>query len=488
MVGRAGAKIPLILDCPHIDADRASTTLMVPIPLVEGSMKLFRYRRPSVNTLLGITRIKKQIKKDLGITAALKPFRAASNAERRLKRRLGYYSPLGRLIRLGVPTVFGLRSSAKPQAAAPAAPRPSGIKLSSVAIFLLLGTIAASWGSILGGCDLRAKQSAPPQVATLPLPSEHPTAPSAISTSGPESQAIDVPLPRVGSDQPEPSIYVTASDSIKQSEAEAANDDLIGLLEPRTSRQWADRTGKFHTTALLLGVVDGIAQLQRPDKTLHVPVAKLSDDDFAYLASTGISTEPRTLTGKVVGVLDGDTILVLDEHKTQHKIRLAGIDAPERTQAFGHRSREALAKKVFQEHVAIHWRQHDKYGRTIGDVFLGSRWINQEAVAEGLAWHYLKYSDSKELSAAEETARRSGTGLWAHADAEAPWQFRSRDNEKPRPNPIAKLPTPKEARSTPKPRPPTASPESSTSEVQVRGYFRKDGTYVRPHTRKRPSR
>jgi hypothetical protein len=75
--------------------------------LREGKMKFFRYRRPSLNTLLGITMAKKRLKKELGITDALKPFRAWTNAKRRLKRKIGYESKAGRLIRDGLPRPGG---------------------------------------------------------------------------------------------------------------------------------------------------------------------------------------------------------------------------------------------------------------------------------------------------------------------------------------------------------------------------------------------
>lgn len=70
-------------------------------------MKFFRYRRPSIKTILGITRAKKRIKKQLGITAALKPFRWATNQKRRFKRKIGYESPAGRLVRDGLPRPGG---------------------------------------------------------------------------------------------------------------------------------------------------------------------------------------------------------------------------------------------------------------------------------------------------------------------------------------------------------------------------------------------
>jgi hypothetical protein len=70
-------------------------------------VKLFRYRRPSLKTMLGVTKAKKRIKKELGITAALKPFRWWTNTKRRVKRRVGYESNAGRLIRNGLPTPGG---------------------------------------------------------------------------------------------------------------------------------------------------------------------------------------------------------------------------------------------------------------------------------------------------------------------------------------------------------------------------------------------
>jgi len=78
--------------------------------------------------------------------------------------------------------------------------------------------------------------------------------------------------------------------------------------------------------------------------------------------------------GKVVKIADGDTITVLFD-KTQHRIRLAGIDAPENKQAFGTRSRQALADKVFGKEVKVVWKKRDKYKRILGDIYLDGRWV-----------------------------------------------------------------------------------------------------------------
>jgi micrococcal nuclease len=144
-----------------------------------------------------------------------------------------------------------------------------------------------------------------------------------------------------------------------------------------------------------------------------------------YLAAAEPSTSPKTSAAKVVGVSDGDTLTVLDEAKVRTKIRLHGIDAPEAKQDFGSRAKEALSDKVFGKEVRLVKRDVDRYGRTVADVFVGERLINRELVAEGWAWHYVKYApDDAELANAEKEARAKKLGLWAHDAPIAPWEFR----------------------------------------------------------------
>jgi endonuclease YncB( thermonuclease family) len=196
-------------------------------------------------------------------------------------------------------------------------------------------------------------------------------------------------------------------------------------------RTWRDRAGNHEMRAVLLDVVDGIARLQKPDKIVRVPVHKLSDDDFAYISATGIKhSKPRELIGKVVKIKDGDTLVVLDENNQQHTIRLAGIDAPESKQAFGQRAKEALSDKVFGKTVRVDWRHLDKYGRTIGDIYVDDRWINKEMIQEGFAWHYRRYSNSAELADAESSARGSRLGLWNAKTAEPPWEYRHKEKDR----------------------------------------------------------
>jgi endonuclease YncB( thermonuclease family) len=149
---------------------------------------------------------------------------------------------------------------------------------------------------------------------------------------------------------------------------------------------------------------------------------------FMILACLALSLPPAwatlVITGKVVGVHDGDSITVLAPTNQQIKVRLNGIDAPELSQAFGKRAKQALSGKVFGQIVTLKVKNTDRYGRTVADVWLGERWINLEMVAEGWAWHSRKYSKSKELATAEQGARRSKAGLWVDKDPVPPWEYR----------------------------------------------------------------
>lgn len=133
----------------------------------------------------------------------------------------------------------------------------------------------------------------------------------------------------------------------------------------------------------------------------------------------------ETLEGKVIAIADGDTLTLLDKDKGQHKVRLEGIDAPESHQDFGTKAKQGLSDKVFGAWVKCRVVGQDKYGRTLGHIYVRDRWINQEMVEDGLAWHYVKYSSDKQLAAAEKEARKAKCGLWKQDNPVAPWDFRN---------------------------------------------------------------
>ncbi len=93
---------------------------------------------------------------------------------------------------------------------------------------------------------------------------------------------------------------------------------------------------------------------------------------LAVLLMVSIGASAETLTGTVVSVADGDTITVLDANREQHKIRVAGIDAPEKAQPFGQRSKDSMSAMVFGKEVDVHWLKHDRYQRIVGKVMVAS--------------------------------------------------------------------------------------------------------------------
>lgn len=116
--------------------------------------------------------------------------------------------------------------------------------------------------------------------------------------------------------------------------------------------------------------------------------------------------------------------------EASHKIRLAGIDAPERAQPFGDRSRQHLARLVFRQVVFIDAAGQDRYGRVIGKVLLNGQDVNLAQVQAGMAWHYKRYeqdqspADRRLYRDAEDSARSARRGLWQDVAPVAPWEFR----------------------------------------------------------------
>lgn len=127
----------------------------------------------------------------------------------------------------------------------------------------------------------------------------------------------------------------------------------------------------------------------------------------------------------VSGHREFDTLRVLDDANVQHKVRLQGIDAPERGQPFGTVARDRLAALTMGKAVAVHDDGRDKWGRTLGRIEVEGQDVNRQMVAEGLAWHYVRYSDDAGLAAAEREARAAGRGLWRDREPVPPWEWRA---------------------------------------------------------------
>lgn len=132
--------------------------------------------------------------------------------------------------------------------------------------------------------------------------------------------------------------------------------------------------------------------------------------------------------GKVVGVSDGDTIRVM-HRGSEAKVRLFGIDCPERDQAFGNKARRFTAKMAFGKVVEVQEVDRDSYSRIVAWVSVDGKSLNKELLRAGLAWWYRYYAeDEHELEKLESEARASRIGLWSRPNPTPPWEFRRGGN------------------------------------------------------------
>ena len=136
----------------------------------------------------------------------------------------------------------------------------------------------------------------------------------------------------------------------------------------------------------------------------------------------------ETLTGRVVDIHDGDTLILLAD-RTRHSVRLAQIDTPERDQDWGDHARLALVNRVSGRTVQVEVTDVDRYGRLVGQIRLDGRDINRELVAEGHAWAYRRYLTDVSLLDDEQAARMARLGLWSGRDPVAPWDHRHGERE-----------------------------------------------------------
>jgi len=151
---------------------------------------------------------------------------------------------------------------------------------------------------------------------------------------------------------------------------------------------------------------------------------------LVFTSNTTISySDTLNCPCNVVKVTDGDTVHVLDQSKARHKIRLGGIDAPERKQAFGKKSTKNLAGYVAGKNIEVEYNKRDRYGRIIGKLLKDGKDINLQQVKDGYAWHYKYYQKEQSkldqilYSSAEIEARNKRIGLWS-VPAIPPWEYR----------------------------------------------------------------
>lgn len=207
----------------------------------------------------------------------------------------------------------------------------------------------------------------------------------------------------------------------------SADDQKVVMRATGWGRVWEDDTGKHHTVADLIGVNGDSAILEKADgRNVTVPSARLSKADRLYIESRrDISAEqlPETFTAKVVGIHDGDTVTVLINRR-QFKIRLDAIDAPEIGQDFGSKSKSYLSDLIGGKIVTGKTLGQDKYHRNLCRLFVGTTAVNGEMIRSGLAWHYVQYSDDKELAALQAQAVSEKKNIWSESGPIPPWEWR----------------------------------------------------------------
>ena len=131
-----------------------------------------------------------------------------------------------------------------------------------------------------------------------------------------------------------------------------------------------------------------------------------------------------TMAGKVVGITDGDTFRLFLADSSIVKIRIAGIDCPERKQPFSTRAKQFTSTAIFSKEVKVAIQNKDRYGRYIADVFYDRKNLGEALLENGMAWHYVRYSSDKKLQQLEDKARAGKVGLWADKNAVPPWEWR----------------------------------------------------------------
>jgi micrococcal nuclease len=155
---------------------------------------------------------------------------------------------------------------------------------------------------------------------------------------------------------------------------------------------------------------------------------------FAAVVAHDFSPASDRFTGRVVGVLDGDSLMVLRDGR-QVEVRLYGVDAPEGGQAFGSVAKRFLSNLVFEKTVMVEVRDIDRYKRSVAVVTVDRADVGLDMIRAGYAWHYTQYSNDARYAAAEQEARAARRGLWQDRAPVAPWQYRlSRSRNAPAPS------------------------------------------------------
>lgn len=148
---------------------------------------------------------------------------------------------------------------------------------------------------------------------------------------------------------------------------------------------------------------------------------------FIFLTPLSYSNQ---LSGKVVGISDGDTITLLTDQKQRIKVRLSEIDAPEKNQAWGQNAKRVLSNLIYSRSIVVQSAGEDRYGRVLGTVYIGEVNINKEMVETGNAWAYTQYVRDQSYFTLQMNAKSRKAGLWSLPEEQiiAPWEWRRKNH------------------------------------------------------------
>lgn len=146
----------------------------------------------------------------------------------------------------------------------------------------------------------------------------------------------------------------------------------------------------------------------------------------SYLLAQTPKNNNKLILGKVVAITDGDTFKLLTQDSTLYRIRIANIDCPEKKQPFSTRAKQFTSDQIFGKQLNVKVQSKDRYGRLIANVIYDdSLNLSKELLKNGMAWHYVRYSNDDTLQLLEDEANKNKVGLWQDPNAIPPWEWRS---------------------------------------------------------------
>lgn len=134
------------------------------------------------------------------------------------------------------------------------------------------------------------------------------------------------------------------------------------------------------------------------------------------------------ISGKVIGIKDGDTVVILLEGNIQKTLRLAEVDCPENSQPFGKNAKQFTSDQIFGKQINFIETDTDRYGRTIAKIYYDNKYLSAEIIKAGFGWWYYYYSNDKNLKMLEDEASKNKIGLWSDPNSIPPWEWRKIKN------------------------------------------------------------